>query len=140
MRHRILLVCPKDFSNLPTASPVDIRKQRAVTRRQLSRLTRIEEIVVRQVHQCLHRSRLTHGHAGFVPLEEAGERRRLPLQLEVRGEAEDEDDVERSVADDLVGDRDVTGPRVMCRWAGQRLAAYLSSRDSRRSFSTRPPV
>ncbi|MCW7945999.1 hypothetical protein AAW14_29365 [Streptomyces hygroscopicus] len=44
VRHRILLVCPKDFSNLPTASPVDIRKQRAVTRRQLARLTRIEEI------------------------------------------------------------------------------------------------
>ncbi|MEV5983504.1 hypothetical protein AB0L85_00540 [Streptomyces sp. NPDC052051] len=44
VRHRVLLVCPKDFSNLPTASPVDIRKQRAVTRRQLARLTRIEEI------------------------------------------------------------------------------------------------
>lgn len=44
VRHRILLVCPKDFSNLPTACAVDIRKQRAVTRRQLARLTRIEEI------------------------------------------------------------------------------------------------
>ncbi|MGW3497217.1 hypothetical protein [Streptomyces sp. NPDC001020] len=44
VRHRVLLVCPKDFSNLPAASPVDIRKQRAVTRRQLARLTRIEEI------------------------------------------------------------------------------------------------
>lgn len=44
VRHRILLVCPKDFSNLPTASAVDIRKQRSVTRRQLARLTRIEEI------------------------------------------------------------------------------------------------
>nr|WP_055495344.1 hypothetical protein [Streptomyces sp. TP-A0356] len=44
VRHRVLLVCPKDFSNLPTASPVDVRKQRAVTRRQLARLTRIEEI------------------------------------------------------------------------------------------------
>ncbi|WP_415952209.1 hypothetical protein [Streptomyces sp. KLOTTS4A1] len=42
--HRVLLVCPKDFSNLPTASVVDVRKQRAVTRRQLSRLTRIEAI------------------------------------------------------------------------------------------------
>ncbi|WP_093615552.1 hypothetical protein [Streptomyces indicus] len=42
--HGILLVCPKDFSNLPTASLVDIRKQRAVTRRQLARLTRIEDI------------------------------------------------------------------------------------------------
>ncbi|MFC9845400.1 hypothetical protein ACFWFF_29360 [Streptomyces sp. NPDC060223] len=44
VRHRILLVCPKDFSNLPTASAVDVRKQRAVTRRQLARLTRVEDI------------------------------------------------------------------------------------------------
>jgi len=44
VRHRILLVCPKDFSNLPTASAVDIRKQRSVTRRQLARLTRVEDI------------------------------------------------------------------------------------------------
>ncbi|MFJ4851998.1 hypothetical protein [Streptomyces sp. NPDC088730] len=42
--HRVLLVCPKDFSNLPAASVVDVRKQRAVTRRQLIRLTRIEDI------------------------------------------------------------------------------------------------
>ncbi|MFT9785854.1 hypothetical protein [Streptomyces rhizosphaericola] len=42
--HRVLLVCPKDFSNLPTASVVDVRKQRAVTRRQLTRLTRVEDI------------------------------------------------------------------------------------------------
>ncbi|WP_327297460.1 hypothetical protein [Streptomyces sp. NBC_01197] len=41
---RILLVCPKDFSNLPTGSAVDVRKQLAVTRRQLARLTRIEDI------------------------------------------------------------------------------------------------
>ncbi|WUO35045.1 hypothetical protein OHT21_29800 [Streptomyces sp. NBC_00286] len=44
VRHSVLLVCPKDFSNLPTASAVDVRKQRAVTRRQLDRLTRIEDI------------------------------------------------------------------------------------------------
>ncbi|MET8979082.1 hypothetical protein ABZX85_26045 [Streptomyces sp. NPDC004539] len=44
VRHRVLLVCPRDFSNLPTASAVDVRKQRAVTARQLARLTRIEEI------------------------------------------------------------------------------------------------
>ncbi|MEU6493333.1 hypothetical protein ABZ890_23450 [Streptomyces sp. NPDC046984] len=44
VRHRVLLVCPKDFSNLPTASALDVRKQRAVTRRQLTRLVRIEEI------------------------------------------------------------------------------------------------
>ncbi|MFG2225422.1 hypothetical protein [Streptomyces sp. NPDC048644] len=44
VRDRVLLVCPKDFSNLPTAAAVDIRKQLATTRRQLARLTRIEEI------------------------------------------------------------------------------------------------
>ncbi len=44
VRHQVLLVCPKDFSNLPTGSAVDVRKQRAVTARQLTRLTRIEEI------------------------------------------------------------------------------------------------
>ncbi|WP_419795989.1 hypothetical protein [Streptomyces mexicanus] len=44
VRERVLLVCPKDFSNLPTASAVDVRKQRAVTARQLTRLTRLEEI------------------------------------------------------------------------------------------------
>ncbi|HEY5833281.1 hypothetical protein [Streptomyces sp.] len=43
-RSDILLVCPKDFSNLPTAEWVDVRKQLAVTRRQLTRLTRVEEI------------------------------------------------------------------------------------------------
>ncbi|MFE5615808.1 hypothetical protein [Streptomyces sp. NPDC056463] len=42
--HSVLLVCPKDFSNLPTASVVDVRKQLSVTRRQLDRLTRIEDI------------------------------------------------------------------------------------------------
>ncbi|GAA2273163.1 hypothetical protein GCM10010234_05130 [Streptomyces hawaiiensis] len=44
VRHRVLLVCPRDFSNQPAASAVDIRKQRAVTARQLARLTRIEDI------------------------------------------------------------------------------------------------
>ncbi|MEV5969785.1 hypothetical protein [Streptomyces sp. NPDC051921] len=43
--HTVLLVCPKDFSNLPTASAVDVRKQLSVTRRQLARLTRLDEIL-----------------------------------------------------------------------------------------------
>ncbi|MEU7066243.1 hypothetical protein [Streptomyces sp. NPDC046161] len=42
--HEVLLVCPKDFSNLPTAAPVDVRRERSVTRRQLERLTRVEEL------------------------------------------------------------------------------------------------
>ncbi|MGW7057875.1 hypothetical protein ACWGHM_04960 [Streptomyces sp. NPDC054904] len=41
---RIVLVCPKDFSNLPTAALVDVRREHAVTRRQLERLTRVEDI------------------------------------------------------------------------------------------------
>ncbi len=44
VRDRVVLVCPKDFSNLPAASAVDVRKQLSVTRRQLTRLTRIEDI------------------------------------------------------------------------------------------------
>ncbi|WP_443074032.1 hypothetical protein [Streptomyces sp. NBC_01456] len=44
VRDRVLLVCPKDFSNLPTAAAVDVRKQLATTRRQLARLTRVEDI------------------------------------------------------------------------------------------------
>ncbi|MEU9980141.1 hypothetical protein [Streptomyces sp. NPDC050856] len=42
--HSVLLVCPRDFSNQPAASPVDVRKQLSVTRRQLARLTRVEDI------------------------------------------------------------------------------------------------
>ncbi|WP_010470605.1 hypothetical protein [Streptomyces somaliensis] len=42
--HAVLLVCPKDFSNQPTGSLVDVRRQLAVTRRQLARLARLEDI------------------------------------------------------------------------------------------------
>jgi hypothetical protein len=42
--HRVLLVCPRNFSNRPTAATLDVRKQLSVTRRQLARLTRIEDI------------------------------------------------------------------------------------------------
>jgi hypothetical protein len=42
--HRVLLVCPKDFSNLPAAAPVDVRRERSVTLRQLDRLTRVDEL------------------------------------------------------------------------------------------------
>ncbi|WP_416237299.1 hypothetical protein [Streptomyces marinisediminis] len=40
----LLLVCPKDFSNLPTAAAVDLRRQRAAVRRQLARLTGLADI------------------------------------------------------------------------------------------------
>ncbi|MEU2392087.1 hypothetical protein [Streptomyces sp. NPDC007369] len=42
--HSVLLVCPKDFSNLPAAAPLDVRRERSVTLRQLDRLTRVEEL------------------------------------------------------------------------------------------------
>lgn len=41
----VLLVCPKDFSNRPTASVVDVRRELATTRRQLARLTGIEQLL-----------------------------------------------------------------------------------------------
>jgi len=41
----VILVCPKDFSNQPVATFVDVRKQLTVLRRQLSRLTRIDELL-----------------------------------------------------------------------------------------------
>jgi len=41
----VLLVCPKDFTNRPTAAAVDIRRELATTRRQLARLTRIEQLL-----------------------------------------------------------------------------------------------
>ncbi|CAM5534665.1 hypothetical protein SABIM44S_03760 [Streptomyces abikoensis] len=44
VRHEILLVCPKDFANVPVAGLVDVRKPRATTRRQLARLARLEDI------------------------------------------------------------------------------------------------
>jgi hypothetical protein len=44
VRENALLVCPKDFSNQPTAGLLQLRKQVAATRRQLRRLTRLEEI------------------------------------------------------------------------------------------------
>jgi hypothetical protein len=40
-----LLVCPRDFSNIAIAAPLDLRKQLAVTRRQLARMTRIETLL-----------------------------------------------------------------------------------------------
>ncbi|MQY02034.1 hypothetical protein [Actinomadura macrotermitis] len=43
--HEVFLVCPENFTNRPTATPVDVRPQLAVVERQLARLTRVDEIV-----------------------------------------------------------------------------------------------
>ncbi|MFF4772123.1 hypothetical protein ACFY05_04630 [Microtetraspora fusca] len=45
--HEVVLVCPKDFANHPTATLLDVRLQLAALRRQLSRLTRIDRILDR---------------------------------------------------------------------------------------------
>jgi hypothetical protein len=41
----VVLVCPENFSNQPTAALIDVRKQLTVLRRQLARLERIETLV-----------------------------------------------------------------------------------------------
>ncbi|WP_433079162.1 hypothetical protein ACQP1P_39400 [Dactylosporangium sp. CA-052675] len=43
--HNVVLVCPENFANRPTATLVDVRKQLTVLRRQLSRLTRLDKIL-----------------------------------------------------------------------------------------------
>lgn len=45
--HDVILVCPKDFTNEPTATTVDVRHQLVTLARQLSRLTRIDAILDR---------------------------------------------------------------------------------------------
>ncbi|HSA52533.1 MAG TPA: hypothetical protein VLH10_20805 [Yinghuangia sp.] len=41
----VVLVCPKDFSNQPTAAILDIRKELAVTRRRIARLARTDDLL-----------------------------------------------------------------------------------------------
>ncbi|POM23736.1 hypothetical protein BTM25_23570 [Actinomadura rubteroloni] len=43
--HEVFLVCPENFSNRPSATPLDVRPQLAVLRRQLDRLTRVDAIL-----------------------------------------------------------------------------------------------
>ncbi|MBF9132182.1 hypothetical protein I0C86_25000 [Plantactinospora sp. S1510] len=43
--HDVVLVCPRDFSNQPTAVLVDVRKQLSVLRRQLSRMTKVDQML-----------------------------------------------------------------------------------------------
>jgi hypothetical protein len=40
-----ILVCPENFSNKPTATSIDVRKQLTVLKRQLSRIARIEDLL-----------------------------------------------------------------------------------------------
>lgn len=43
--HDVFLVCPENFSNRPTATPLDVRPQLAVLERQLARLVRVDDIL-----------------------------------------------------------------------------------------------
>ncbi len=43
--HETILVCPKDFSNQPVATTLDVRKQLTVLRRQLARIARIDDLL-----------------------------------------------------------------------------------------------
>jgi hypothetical protein len=43
--HEVILVCPENFSNQPAAAFVDVRKQLSVIERQLSRMSRIDDLV-----------------------------------------------------------------------------------------------
>lgn len=43
--HDVVLVCPENFANRPTAALVDVRKQLTVLTRQLSRLARIDALL-----------------------------------------------------------------------------------------------
>lgn len=43
--HEVVLVCPKDFSNVPIAVRLDVRRQLIVLEHQLARLTRIDTLL-----------------------------------------------------------------------------------------------
>ncbi|MEU1881609.1 hypothetical protein ABZ470_30275 [Streptosporangium sp. NPDC020072] len=43
--HEVVLVCPENFANRPVACLVDVRRQLAVLKRQLTRLTRVETLL-----------------------------------------------------------------------------------------------
>ncbi|MBT8225022.1 MAG: hypothetical protein KJO75_05925 [Dactylosporangium sp.] len=45
--HDVVLICPRDFTNQPVATLIDVRKQLAVLRRQLARMTRFETLLAR---------------------------------------------------------------------------------------------
>ncbi|WP_440066517.1 hypothetical protein [Streptosporangium sp. OZ121] len=43
--HDVVLVCPENFANRPTAALVDVRKHLSVLTRQLTRMTRVEHLL-----------------------------------------------------------------------------------------------
>ncbi|MFB6392510.1 hypothetical protein [Polymorphospora lycopeni] len=45
--HEVVLVCPRDFANQPTAALIDVRKQLSTLRRQLTRMARVDDLLAR---------------------------------------------------------------------------------------------
>ena len=43
--HDVVLICPENFANRPTATLLDVRRQLTVLERQLSRITRLESVL-----------------------------------------------------------------------------------------------
>ncbi|MEV4488678.1 hypothetical protein AB0K04_01010 [Micromonospora coxensis] len=43
--HDVVLICPRDFTNEPVASLLDVRKQLLVLRRQLDRMARLDDLL-----------------------------------------------------------------------------------------------
>ncbi|MEV0426518.1 hypothetical protein [Micromonospora sp. NPDC050495] len=43
--HEVVLVCPRDFTNRPVASLLDVRRQLLVLRRQLDRMDRLDDLL-----------------------------------------------------------------------------------------------
>ncbi|MGA3561539.1 hypothetical protein [Melissospora conviva] len=43
--HEVVLICPRDFSNQPVASLVDVRRQMLALRRQLDRMARLDDLL-----------------------------------------------------------------------------------------------
>lgn len=68
---QVVLVCPENFSNRPSAALLDVRKQMTVLRRQLSRLRRIDSLV----------DVLPPGLTFDLELDRAGVPRRLPAAV-----------------------------------------------------------
>jgi hypothetical protein len=45
VHHETILICPENFSNRPVAARLDVRKQLTILRRQLTRLSRIDDLL-----------------------------------------------------------------------------------------------
>jgi hypothetical protein len=69
--HETILVCPRDFSNQPVATSLDVRKQLSVLRRQLSRLDRVDDLL----------GSLPAGLTFDLDLDDNGVPRRSPADL-----------------------------------------------------------